>query len=581
MRFDSSFWLASCSAWLMAATTLAAPISQGEQVKSRATTSTVLVATPKRGTFRGFKMDSIGQDQFLGIRYVQPITPSTRFQRASYLPDQLPTTIHDATQYGPACIQAQTSSLTSSQMSEDCLTMQIIRPQGIPSSSPVPVLVFFHGGGWARGAATNNIYNGTQLVAASIEQKQPIIYINLNYRLGLFGFMGGKDMQAADAKGTASLNAGYWDQRMALQFISSNIASFGGDPARITIWGQSAGAASVSAHLLAQNGKAASGLVSKAVMESGSSMLYPRYNATAAVPQQQYNSLLKATSCSSLDCLRSASLSSLSDANKAIVSQSGSTFSPTLDQFFHTQPPSKALSAGAFADVPMLMGTNLDDGTFVGACSVQNVPADTTTFFQSQYGATTAVNNLLTTYPDQPAQGSPFRPELYGSSPTDRFYGSTSQWKRCAAIETDLLFTAGKRSTLAAAAKYNQNKAYGYLWAQRTAVNGVPAKGVTHSCELGMIFNRPTLYGQADAAAKKYASANDIQQTTDHIVTSLLTFVRTGNPNGNGYLTWPAYDGTNKQLMQFQGTYNTTVIPDTFRASQVSFIQSQTAAFGI
>ncbi|CAD6885671.1 unnamed protein product [Tilletia controversa] len=581
MRLSSSFSLATWSAWLTAATALAVPTPEYGRAEARALNSNVLVSTPKRGTFRGIKMDSIGQDQFLGVRYVRPITSANRFQRASYLGDDIAAVIHDAISVGPACIQPPTSSLPASAMSEDCLTMQIIRPQGISSSSPVPVLVFFHGGGWSRGVSSNDIYNGTKLVAASVQQKQPIIYINLNYRLGIFGFLGGSEMQSGDAKGTAALNAGYWDQRMALQFISSNIASFGGDPDQITIWGQSAGAASVAAHLLAQNGQSAPGFISKGIMESGSAQLFPRFNASARVPQAQYNTLLKATSCVSLDCLRRASLQSLSDANTNVIARDTMTFSPTLDNYFHTQPASKALSSGALADIPILMGTNVDDGTFMGSCKSQNSPADTQTYFEALYRDSTAVTNLLQVYPDQPSQGAPFRPVLYGASPDDRFYGSTSQWKRCTAIETDLLFTAGKRSTLDAAAKYNRNKAYGYLWAQRTPTGGTAAKGVTHSCELGLIFNRPSLYGQADAAARTYASSKDIQQTTNHIVASLLTFVRTGNPNANGFSTWPAYDRTQRQLMQFQGTYNTTVIADTFRDTQVSFIQSQATVFGI
>ncbi|KAK0545774.1 hypothetical protein OC845_004957 [Tilletia horrida] len=243
-------------------------------------------------------------------------------------------------------------------------------------------------------------------------------------------------------------------------------------------------------------------------------------------------------------------------------------------------PPSQALAAGSFADVPILMGVNLDDGTFVPSCSLMDTNSDLQSFFQSQYGSASAVSSLLREYPDNVAQDCPFRPELYGVSPTDRFYGLTSQYKRCTAIETDLLFVAGMRSMLSAAAKRNTHAAYGYLWAQRTSNNGVAAKGVTHSCELGMVFNRPTLGGQSDAAAQRYASDSSITATTNHMVTSLLTFVNNGNPNSQNFPSWPAY-GPKAQIMQFQGTYNTTVISDTYRSSQVNSLLSQVDSFGI
>ncbi|KAK0522048.1 hypothetical protein OC834_006429 [Tilletia horrida] len=581
-----------CSTFLIFATALAGSLTnalavpaapQGTDELHRRGVSTVIVKTANRGSFRGLSLGSLGQDQFNGIRYVQPITSANRFQRATALSDLSSSVIHDATQTGPLCIQSTTSNLLANEMSEDCLTMQIIRPQGIPANSPVPVLVFFHGGGWAHGGSTFPIYNGTELVAASVLQNQPVIYVNLNYRLGIFGFLGGKQMQQADAQGTAALNAGYWDQHDALQFVQENIGAFGGDPTKVTIWGQSAGAASVAAHLLANGGKSGASLFSRAVLESGSAQLYPRYDPTASRPQQQFNTLLKATSCSSLDCLRGQSTDALAQANIDVVRNGSSTFSPTLDSYFHTIAPSKAVQNGAFADVPILMGTNLDDGTFVQACTVQETDADLLQLFQSQYGSTSVVKNLLATYPDQAPQGCPFRPVLYGVQPTDRFYGFSSQYKRCAAIETDLLFTAGKRAMLSAAARFNKHKAFGYLWAQRTAVNGDPAKGVTHSCELGMIFARPTLTGQSDAAARQYASSADIESTTSHIVTSLLTFAYKGDPNARGFPSWPAYDDASgsAMLMQFEGTYNTTLVPDTFRGPQVAYLQSQAAAFGV
>lgn len=133
-------------------------------------------------------------------------------------------------------------------------------------------MVYIHGGAWVDSSSTLPRYNATNLIARSVQLGQPITFVSINYRLGALGFLGGLEADAADKAGTAALNAGYWDQRTALKWVQDNIAAFGGDPTKVTLTGQSAGANGVAAQMLA-NGGQIEGLFRAAIMQSGSQAL--------------------------------------------------------------------------------------------------------------------------------------------------------------------------------------------------------------------------------------------------------------------------------------------------------------------
>jgi carboxylesterase type B len=121
---------------------------------------------------------------------------------------------------------------------EDCLTVNVQRPAGTTSESKLPVLFWIFGGGFELGST--QMYDGTSLVAESVAQGKPVVFVAVNYRVGGFGFMPGKEILA-----DGSANLGLLDQRLGLQWVADNIASFGGDPDKVTIWGESAGSISV------------------------------------------------------------------------------------------------------------------------------------------------------------------------------------------------------------------------------------------------------------------------------------------------------------------------------------------------
>lgn len=135
-------------------------------------------------------------------------------------------------------------------LSEDCLYLNVVRPSLAKNTSNLPVAVWIHGGGLVTGGSAYKRYNASFIVEHSVELATPIIAVTLNYRLNVFGFLSGGE---ATKEGVG--NNGFYDQRLALQWVHENIAAFGGSPDKVTIFGESSGAESVTAQVLAYNGE--------------------------------------------------------------------------------------------------------------------------------------------------------------------------------------------------------------------------------------------------------------------------------------------------------------------------------------
>lgn len=223
--------------------------------------SSVLAASPPQaktlnGTYQGRYLDAWDQDAFLGIPYAQPPLGSLRFR----WPQNINTSfdgVRDASNYGYSCMQYKTNF----NLSEDCLTLNVIRPSG--KHDKLPVLVWIYGGGLYTGSTADPQYNLSGIVKVSQDMGQPIMAVSMNYRLNMYGFL-----QSSQLLAEGSSNAGLLDQRMALQWVQENIASLGGDPSRVVVWGESAGAQSIAYHLFSYGGRDDK-LFRAAIMESG------------------------------------------------------------------------------------------------------------------------------------------------------------------------------------------------------------------------------------------------------------------------------------------------------------------------
>jgi para-nitrobenzyl esterase len=163
-----------------------------------------------------------------------------------------------AKSFAPDCLQWRNQSSMALVTSEDCLYLNLWVPAKA-SSKPLPVMMFFFGGSWAWGGTQFTVYDGGRI----LEKADDVIICTVNYRLGALGFIASA---ALSAESGTSGNYGLLDQQAAMRFVQGNIAAFGGDPARLTIWGESAGAGSVSTHMVMPSSW---GLFAQAVVESG------------------------------------------------------------------------------------------------------------------------------------------------------------------------------------------------------------------------------------------------------------------------------------------------------------------------
>ncbi|KAG0647212.1 Secreted lipase [Hyphodiscus hymeniophilus] len=350
-----------------------------------------------------------GVDTFLGISYGQDTSGAGRFAPPKpFIPAQ--NSIINATAAGARCPQPMIpfppiSNIVSNvtDISEDCLNLRITRPSTPSKSEKLPVLVFIYGGGYAIGQIYDMFYQPDQLVKDSVSSGTPVIYVAMNYRLGIFGFPTSDLLQERK-----SLNLALKDQRLALDWIQENIHIFGGDPNRVTIFGESAGGTSVAAQILAYGGKQKPPF-QQAIVESGliGPGFAPKYST------KHFDLVTRQAGCDygmpdselSLDCLRSLSLESLLNTSLAVqavdnVNAIGEFYTPTVDGDFIPLEPSLLVQSGQFSKVPMMLGFNRDDGTLFVSPTVnteEDVAAVFTGLFPNLKKSTTT--RILELYP--------------------------------------------------------------------------------------------------------------------------------------------------------------------------------------
>jgi carboxylesterase type B len=201
------------------------------------------------GTYSGIYSPEYNRDFFLGMPYCQPPVGDLRFRPAQSLNTSW-TGTKNATQYSPEFISYGSDPwVLENKISEDCLTLNVIQPSGL-TGEVLPVAVWIHGGGFTEGGSADPRYNLSFIVQKSSKMNTPFIGVSINNHLQAWGFIFGKEIVEE-----GSTNLGIKDQRMALHWVQENIAAFGGDPAKVRIWGESAGSFSVGAQLVAYEGR--------------------------------------------------------------------------------------------------------------------------------------------------------------------------------------------------------------------------------------------------------------------------------------------------------------------------------------
>ncbi|KAJ7474290.1 esterase 1 [Mycena latifolia] len=512
-----------------------------------------------------------GLEFFGGIPYAEPPVGDLRFRRPVRKASLGMGTIN-ATHFGPSCLQTVPVSIITP-ISEDCLTVNVIRPVGLPPKNELfPVLVWVHGGGFSTQGSSFD--DATGIVAQSVSRGTPIVFASFNYRLGPLGFAPGQEAEDAGV-----LNLGLRDAMVAFRWIQDNIGAFGGDRTKVTTFGISAGSMVIANLML----NPAMGNFTRAmIFQSGTFANAPSFpashrqadwdNFVRAVPECQYT----LTNSTSLDCLRTVDPSALVDAIGIATGRANEQFPwvPTIDGPGGVIPglPSKLLQAGQFAHLPFIAGDVLDEGTAFVPTSTDSTKTITSGLL-SNYSVSAvptsaleaAIDHVVELYPNIPALGCPYNTgnEAFGLNP---------QFKRYAAVVGDLFFIAHRRALSQTASKMGI-KSFGYVFSDPPPANlGIPPfLGVFHAVDENYLFGR--LPGEnASIAALQLAKV---------VIDYWISFTTSLDPNdglGSERPQWPEYTSDAQVLMQLHGD-NTTVIPDDFRAEGIASINANPVLF--
>ncbi|MEU8779327.1 carboxylesterase family protein [Streptomyces sp. NPDC048606] len=464
-----------------------------------------------RGLLRGVSHGAYAT--FLGVPYAAPPTGPLRWRAP--VPAAAWGGVRDATTPAPRCVQMPAPGAGAVVGSEDCLYLNVTTPSPRPDRGKRPVLVWMHGGAFLGGAGGDH---DTERLAV----RGDAVVVTINYRLGIFGYFGHPDLGSAPPFGLA-------DQQAALRWVRANADRFGGDPGNVTLFGESAGAIGICAHLTSPT---AAGLFRRAVLQSGSCLMsFPRGALGPGTPayepfssrdevQTAGKETARQLGCTAgggdgvLACLRAQSTERLATAGLM-----ASFNRPAFGNDLLPEEPRRALGAGRFHRVPVLLGTNHDEmRTFVGL-SLAAFPIRT----EDDYRA-----RLVDAF----GSGAPAVEARY---PAARHATPALAWASVLTDRSLACTTLSAARTLAAHAP--GLPLYGYEFDDPNApvLAGLPANpdfpyGAAHGFEIPFLFPSFPTEKPMDAAQR---------ELSDRMVDYWTNFARTGDPNAHGAPTWP------------------------------------------
>jgi para-nitrobenzyl esterase len=449
---------------------------------------------------------------YKGIPYAAPPVGDLRWKAPQ--PVKPWKDIRVAKSFPAMCMQF---ALIPGTQSEDCLGLNVWTPAR-SASEKLPVMVWIHGGGFVIGGSSQSVYDGEPLAS------QGVVVVSINYRMGIFGFLAHPALSKESAQ-SVSGNYGIMDMVAALEWVKRNIAAFGGDPGNVTIFGESAGGTAVCLLMVVPQ---AQGLFQKVISESAAWMFGPishlKESWYGRVPMEKFGEtfgtdIAALRAKSSTDLMKMLGPPDMS-GDKA---DRGEAWMPIVDGVVLPDDPARLFETGKFAHVPLIAGTNADEGTLMGGPPVSNLAA-LRKFAAKTFGPQT--DGLLALYPA----------------------ASDGEAHDVAARASgDNLFLMGTRSVLRAAAKANP-KVFQY---QFTRVNGVGRGikwGAFHASEIGYVFGtlpdspygtQASMIGDFSVNADSYT---DVDAKLSKAMTSAwVRFAKTSDPNGPGLVSWPAF----------------------------------------
>jgi len=457
---------------------------------------------------------------FKGIPYAQPPVGALRWREPR--PVKPWRGVRQATEYGHDCMQlrfAADDAPIRTTPAEDCLVLNVWRPAAA-TPGHLPVMVWIYGGGFTIGGTSPAAYDGANFA------RDGVILVSMNYRLGRFGFFAHPALTAESPHGLLG-NYGYMDQIAALKWVQQNIAAFGGDPKRVTVFGESAGGGSV--HVL-MTSPLARGLFAAAIVESGGgrgSLMGPRqvHKDLNGIPSGESIGVNFAnsqgigdTGAPGLEKLRALPADAVqAGVGFGVPPQSGppTTAGPMLDGKIVTADPSVIYRAGAQAKVPFMIGANTAD---IGG-----------------FGAAKSMAELFRPFGPDAARAQ----AAYDPDNRNDVAATAARIGRDAVMIEPARFIV---TTLAAQGLKAWEFRFGYVV---DSMRETWKTGTPHAKEIPFVFDTlAARYGSAvtahDAAVAKTAHAY------------WVNFGKTGDPNGTGLAHWPAYSAAADELLIFQ-----------------------------
>jgi len=470
---------------------------------------------------------------FSGIPYAAPPVGERRWAPPS--PADPWTDVRDATTPAAACAQLGSDDDGAPVVtgSEDCLYLNVTAPRGAPSAAPRPVLVWSYGGGFVSGSGSD--YDATRLATTG-----DLVVVTINYRLGALGFL---SSPALDAPGHVSGNVALEDQAAALQWVQRNAAAFGGDPANVTLAGQSAGARAVCAHLASP---ASQGLFQRAIVQSGACV-----NEVVTKPVADDRGALATAEVGCAEtadvaaCLRSLPvdelLTTLPGGRTSVTGRiSDDPWGPVAGTPFLPNQPGAAIADGSAADVPLLVGSTRNEmRPFVGfrydAAGNPLTDVDYEAAIVDAFGDDAPA--VLAEYPaaDYPS------PALALATVVGDWGGGIGS---CPTLRT-----------AEAAAGHAPVFAYEFAEDSGLEYEGFPL-GAYHSWDLPFVWDVSTAVGQFPELTPEQ------ERLGADIIGYWASFARTGDPNGPGTEPWPRFQPGGEVL----GMSSTSIAPTPFAA---------------
>jgi para-nitrobenzyl esterase len=458
------------------------------------------VAGTANGPVRGLANGAV--NEFLGIPYAAPPVGALRWQPPQ--PAARWSGVRDATQFAPHCPQPATPFGQAS-MSEDCLFLNVFTPSHKWAGSHFPVMVWIHGGALVTGESDD--YIPTKLV------EDGVTVVTINYRLGALGFLAHPAL--ADANGQSG-DYGLMDQQAALRWVQRNIASFGGDPHNVTIFGESAGGLSVLSQVASPQAR---GLFQRAIVESGS---YNLTQASLSSAEAAGEAFAASAGCASQTaaCLRSLPVSAI------LANENTAGYTPNINTEVLPETLKTAFATGDFNRVPIINGTNRDEWRlFVALSELEGNPV-TAANYQSMISTTLGVPAAVAAI-------------IAAEYPLSAF---PSPSVALGAVGTDAIFACPARTIDQSVSQFVPTFAYEFN-DENAPENFLPPVsfpyGAAHASEIQYLMDLPTAAFPGTLTAQ--------QQQLAAIMKGYWTnFAKRGFPSFFGTPFWPPFNFTQK-----------------------------------